>query len=76
MSVKKLSYLYCILAFGFLLGIHQGRIALWKDDDPQPVKVFPYYASMLPKADQQALEKGIYLDDDTDLRKLLEDYLS
>lgn len=74
--MNRASYLYCILTFGFLLGIHQGRIALWKDDDPKPVKVFPYYASMLPKADQQALERGIYLDDDADLRSLLEDYLS
>lgn len=74
--MNKLSYLYCILCLGFLLGIHDGRIALWKDDDPQPVKVFPYYASMLPEADQRALKKGIYLDDDADLRQLLEDYLS
>jgi len=74
--MNRASYLYSILALGFLLGIHQGRVALWKDNDPKPIKVFPYYASMLPKADQQALEKGIHLDDDVDLRKLLEDYLS
>ena len=74
--MNRASYLYCILTFGFLLGIHEGRVALWKDDDPKPIKVFPYYASMLPKADQQALEKGIHLDDDADLRSLLEDYLS
>jgi hypothetical protein len=75
-AMKKLSYLYCILCFGFLLGIHDGRIALWKGDDPEPVKVFPYFASMLPEADQRALQNGIHLDEDADLRKLLEDYLS
>ena len=74
--MKRLSYIYCILTLGFLLGIHDGRIALWKDGDPEPVKVFPYFASMLPKADRDALEKGIYLDEDADLRSLLEDYLS
>ena len=74
--MNKASYLYSILAFGLLLGIHKGRVALWKDNDPKPIKVFPYYASMLPKADRQALEKGIHLEDEAELRRLLEDYLS
>lgn len=74
--MKKLSILYSILCFGFLLGIHEGKIALWKDNDPEPYKVFPYYASLLPKADRNALKKGIYLENEDQLRKLVEDYLS
>ena len=74
--MKRLAYLYSILAFGFLLGVYKGRIALWKGDDPQPVKVFPYYAAMLPKKDQQALEQGIFISDESYLHDLLEDYLS
>ena len=65
-----------VLFLGFLLGIHQGRIALWKGNDPEPYKVFPYYASMLPKAERNALKKGIYLENEEQLRKLVEDYLS
>ena len=37
-----------LLVFGFLLGISDGYIALWKDEDPVP-QVFPYRADRLPK---------------------------
>ena len=74
--LKKLSILYSILCFGFLLGIYEGKIALWKDNDPTPYKVFPYYAAMLPREDRNALKKGIYLENEDQLRKLVEDYLS
>ena len=65
-----------LLLFGFLLGIHDGKIALWKDDDPEPLRIFPYRASLLPPADQQLLKKGIPIEDAHDLSRLLEDYLS
>lgn len=74
--MKKLRYIYCILLLGFLLGIKDGRVALWVDDDPQPVQVFPYPVSLLPKADQEALKNGIKIGSSEELRSLLEDYLS
>ena len=74
--MKKLSILYSILCFGFLLGIYEGKIALWKDNDPKPYKVFPYSASLLPKKDRNTLKQGIYLETEEQLRKLVEDYLS
>lgn len=69
----------CLLSvalFGFLLGVYKGRIALWHNEDPQPMKVFPYYAYMLPEADRLALEEGIRFESAEDLRRLLSDYLS
>lgn len=65
-----------MLCFGLLLGVYRGKIALWRGDDPQPVKVFPYSVSSLPQADQDALRKGIAIHSDTELMRLLEDYLS
>ena len=65
-----------LLLFGFILGIHEGKIALWKDNQSKPMKVFPYQASILPEADQQRLEKGIHVDSLSELYKLVEDYLS
>ena len=68
--------LYCALMMTYLLGIKDGYIALWKDISPEPVHIFPYQASMLPEKDQQALQKGIRIKEDSQLVKLLEDYLS
>ena len=68
--------MYFTLIFGFLLGISDGYIALWKDGNADPVRVFPYKAETLPIADQQALESGIHLDSKMELVQLLEDYLS
>ena len=65
-----------VLMFGFLLGIHHGYVALWHDGDTNPVEVFPYRAEMLPKADRQALKKGIVIENEEELTRLLEDYLS
>lgn len=65
-----------LLLLGFLLGIHDGRIALWQGEDPQPVRVFPYSASALPPEDYRALEKGIAIESPADLVKFLEDFCS
>lgn len=73
--LKRLQ-LYFSLIFLFILGCKDGYIALWKDSDPEPVKVFPYSVSALPDPDRQALEKGIRIENKEDLIRLLEDYLS
>ncbi len=73
---KRHSFLYYITALGFLIGIHQGRVALWKDEDPEPIKVFPFRAELLPKADQRALEQGIRVESEEELARLLQDFLS
>ena len=74
--MRKLSDLICILFLGFLLGIHNGQIALWQGEDPEPIKIFPYSAQMLPVADRRALEDGIRFETKEDLLRLMEDYLS
>lgn len=76
MRMKKRKLLPTLLLFGFLLGVHNGRIALWKDDDPEPLRVFPYQVSLLPQKDQHALNQGIHIKDRNQLIRLLEDYLS
>ena len=70
-------FAWCIpLLLGFILGSHNGYIALWEDGSQEPRQIFPYQVTSLPVADQQALEKGIRLKDAGELLQLLEDYLS
>jgi len=64
------------LCFTFLLGLRDGQIALWSSDNPEPVKVFPCPVSMLPQEAVDALEKGIPIESEDDLRKLIQQYLS
>lgn len=73
--IKRMQ-LYLSLIFLFILGCKDGYIALWRDSDPEPVRVFPYSVSSLPEADQKALEKGIRIESEEDLLRLMEDYLS
>lgn len=69
-------HLYLALVFAFLLGVKDGFVALWKDSASEPVKVFPYTVSSLPREDQLRLEQGIRIESKEELLALLEDYLS
>lgn len=69
-------YQYFILLFGFLLGVHNGYVALWSENSSAPVRVFPYAVTSLPPQDRQALERGIPIGEEAQLTKLLEDFLS
>ena len=74
--MKRHPYLLWLVALGFLLGIRDGYITLWKKGNPEPVEVFPYRAEMLPETDRKALEQGIPIDSPLRLQELLQDYLS
>ena len=67
---------YLALFLAFLLGNHEGFVALWIPPDPEPAKVYPYSITSLPKPDQELLKKGIPVDSEENLNALLEDYLS
>ena len=67
----------CIfLLLGLLLGVYDGRIALWKDGEVRPWKVFPYPVVSLPEEARQQLKKGIPIESEEDLNRLLENFLS
>lgn len=74
--MKKKRYWHYLLLAGFLVSIHNGRIAIWQGEDPQPKAVLPYPAELLPEADRISLEKGIRLDSRSDLTRFLEDFCS
>ena len=77
MKQKILSQLCCgAVLLSFLLGAYRGRLALWKDGERQPCKVFPCPVITLPKKVQQQLKDGIRLDTMEDVNRLLENFLS
>ena len=76
MKKKQLSNLLCCALLAvYLLGIHEGKIALWKGNNPKPIKVFDYSASQLPEEAQKRLEAGVPIKSLKELRELAEQYL-
>lgn len=74
--MKRFFRLYVAFSLCWLLlGVKNGYLALWKDEDPEPVHIFPVRIRSLPPADQLALRRGIFAEDLQALLSLLEDYL-
>lgn len=69
-------HIYLALIFAFILGSHEGFIALWEDSRTEPLQVYPYLVSSLPPDDQIRLKEGIHIASEQELAELLEDYLS
>lgn len=74
--MRKSHYIYCIALLNFILGIHNGYVALWDGTSQVPAQVYSIPAENLPPADQRALAQGIEAADEAALQRLLEDYLS
>lgn len=65
-----------LLAAGLVLGSFRGYVALFDKGNAEPRMVYPYAIASLPRADQDALETGISVRGEEELRQMLEDYLS
>ncbi len=72
----RIRQIYLALIFTFLIGVHDGFIALWTPPEKAPAVVFPYAVTSLPPQDQQRVKEGIHIENEEELRLLLEDYLS
>ena len=62
------------LALGFLLGIHEGRVALWRDGEARPEQIYDIRADTLPPADRLQLSRGIRAESREKVWLLLENY--
>lgn len=74
MKKKRKGITSLLMTAVLLLGIKDGYVALWKDEDPQPWKILPLRCDSLPVADQLMLKKGIVIRSERELWELLEDY--
>lgn len=59
-----------------VLGIFEGKLALFIGESPYPNKVYDFMARTLPEEDQKRLSEGIEIASEEELLSLLEDYMS
>lgn len=69
---KTLALMLCA---GFLLGIREGMLTLWRDGESRPEQVYDIRADTLPPADRLLLERGIPVESREKLWEILENYL-
>ena len=73
---RKTSNLAALVVLGgFLLGIHEGKVTLWRDGIANPEQVFDIRADSLPPADRLRLARGIRVEGSEELWTILENYL-
>ena len=57
----------------YLLRDSGGRIALYRQGEEEPVQVYDLYTHLLPQTDVLSLQKGIPIENEEQLDRLLED---
>lgn len=60
----------------FVIGIENGRVAVFREGEEKPFLVTDTYAKTLPEIDRKELEKGVEVSGEKELQKTLEDYCS
>ena len=75
MTQRKRNLAALVLILGFLLGIQDGKLTLWREGEAHPVQIYDIRADTLPPADQVLLRRGIHVEDRQALWQLLENYL-
>ena len=74
--MKQIRYTYLALILTILLGSHKGFLALWRQGEDAPLRIYPLRIDTLPPADQELLEAGIEVESEGHLARLLEDFWS
>ena len=63
-----------VSAAQYWVGSRGGRIVAYRVNDPQPCYVSGQIVPHLPRADRQRLARGLTVEGEAALRRLLEDY--
>ena len=74
MRHKNIHMTALLLLPGFLLGIHRGKVTVWRDGSPRPEQVYDIRADTLPPADRLQLSRGIRAESREKVWLLLENY--
>ena len=70
-----MKHLLLFLLVGYL-GSYNGQLALFEQGKQVPDTVLPYRAEIFPVDDQKALKDGIPYRSESELNRLMEDFLS
>ena len=71
----KRTWLPLMLLAGYL-GMFNGHLALFENNDPDPLLIFPHRIEAYSEKDQNALKAGIPYYNNIELTQILEDFLS
>ena len=59
-----------------VLGIFEGKLALFVGKSPYPNVIYDFFVRNLPKEDFERLSEGILVSSESELESLLEDFMS
>lgn len=60
----------------YVIGIREGRIAVFRQGEDKPFLVTDTFANTLPRSDRNELSGGVEVTGEKELRKALEEYCS
>ena len=60
----------------YVLGEYEGYLAFFRGEQQKPYQVLQMPVQLLPEEDQGAIEAGIHVQTEQELRRLLEDFAS
>lgn len=63
-------------ATGYLLKVYRGRIGIFENDSPYPIRIIEVDVRTLPKSEIIALTSGVRVENAEELNKRIEDYSS
>lgn len=61
---------------GFILKLHDGELAVFRGNSETPYKLLGVSSSVMSDYDREQLENGIFVQTQTELNRLIEDYTS
>ncbi len=59
---------------GFVLKEYEGKAALFRENSEKPYQILDLEVWLLPEADRETLEQGIYAQNEEELKAFLEDW--
>lgn len=60
----------------YIVRAYNNNLAVFEEGEVEPYRIYDTDIRILPESDREKLEKGIRVESETDLRRLLEDYTS